>query len=437
MKKFLKSDKFYYSTSLIIVSMSLIFIGLLMIIGKDKLYFNIMNMFISIILILGVFQFIRFFLTKQHNKKITFFHSFSYLIFCLIISLIRTIPLSIFPLVFALYMLLNGLIRLCTYFLMLSNKANGRLIHLIISLIYFSIAIPLLFAPLKKVGTMLFLLGLYSLLLGFNYLIIFLKNILPIKFKVKMRRKFRITLPSILQAIIPYQVLKEINYYLNKETFDKPLILNTKKFDLKPDLEVFVHVAPSSYNRFGHVDICVDDKVISYGAYDFSTSKFFNMIGEGMIFVVNREKYINYCTKYSNKTLFCFGLKLTSKQKANVNKQIKSIIDNAYPYKTPYEIDKKNHCVKNEYTDYPSKLVKISKAKFYKVKSGQFKTFFILGTNCCRLANYIIGKGGIDLLKMTGIITPGAYYEYLNQEFYQKDSMVISRTIYNNQSIKN
>ena len=51
------------------------------------------------------------------------------------------------------------------------------------------------------------------------------------------------------------------------------------------------------------------------------------------------------------------------------------------------------------------------------------------------LADSIIGKSGSDLLKMSGIITPGTYYEYLNREFRKKNSMVISRTIYNAESV--
>ena len=37
---------------------------------------------------------------------------------------------------------------------------------------------------------------------------------------------------------------------------------------------------------------------------------------------------------------------------------------------------------------------------------------------------------------MNGIITPGTYYEYLNREFKKKNSMVISKNIYNLQSTK-
>ena len=120
MKNFLKSDRFYYSTSLLITSISLIVVGLLMIIGKDTLYFNIMNIFISIILILGIFQFLKY-LISINKKQISFMKSFLYLMFAIIISYIRNIPLSLFPLLFAIYMLFNGIIRLISYFLLLND----------------------------------------------------------------------------------------------------------------------------------------------------------------------------------------------------------------------------------------------------------------------------------------------------------------------------
>lgn len=72
----------------------------------------------------------------------------------------------------------------------------------------------------------------------------------------------------------------------------------------------------------------------------------------------------------------------------------------------------------------------------YKFVRGKYKRYFVLGNNCVKLADEIIGKSGTDILKMYGVITPGAYYEYLNREFKKKNSMVISRKIYNSEYIK-
>ncbi len=441
MEPILKSDKLLNSTTSLATSLSLIISGLIMVIGRDWLYTSVVNIFISLLLLVGVFQFIKYIFQKlsQKERKETFTKSFSYLLFCLILSSFRTIPLSIMPLIFSIYMLLNAGIKFLTYFVLLQSKENGRLSELFFAIIYLAIGIPLLFAPIKNVSTMLILIGSYFILLGFTYLKDFITTLIPTRVKTKIRRKFRVTLPVLLEAIIPYSVLKEINYQWNKDAFNKNLVYEEKKIEEKSDLEVFIHVAPSGYNRFGHVDICVGSKIISYGGYDFATSKLFNMIGEGTLFEADRDKYIDVCTRHSNKTLFCFGLKLTERQKENIGKQIDSIMNNTIPFLTPYEKDKQEHIKrkKSEYQDYPSRLVILANAKFYKITKGPFKTFFVLGVNCCKLADNIIGKSGVDILKMTGLITPGAYYEYLNQEFYRKNSMVISKTTYNNHMVKN
>ena len=101
----LKSDRFYNSTSSLIAGISLIIISLCMLLGKDKLYFDFINLFILMLLILGTIQFIRYFFQKQKKseKKITFTRSFLYLLFCLILSCFPKIPMSILPLLFSIY----------------------------------------------------------------------------------------------------------------------------------------------------------------------------------------------------------------------------------------------------------------------------------------------------------------------------------------------
>jgi hypothetical protein len=41
-----------------------------------------------------------------------------------------------------------------------------------------------------------------------------------------------------------------------------------------------------------------------------------------------------------------------------------------------------------------------------------------------------VGQAGIDIVKIQGLISPGAYFEFFNREFLRKNSLVISRTIY-------
>lgn len=234
LKKVLKSDHLYYSTSLLLISIFLIITGLLLIVKNRIFYFNIMNIFIYIILLLSIFQFLKYLF---NNKNLSFVNSFLYLLFGLMISYFKDIPLSFFPFIFALYMLLNGVIRIITYFLLLNSKTDSRIIYLLSSIIYFIIGIPLLFNPLNNISKMLIIVGCYTFLLGLNFFVNFLSIIIPLKIKNKLRKKIRITLPTFLAFIIPYQVLKEINNYLNSN--NNSMVFVNKKDNCIPNLEIF------------------------------------------------------------------------------------------------------------------------------------------------------------------------------------------------------
>ena len=433
----LKSDKLYNSTSSLVAAISLIVLGILMVVGSDQLYIHVVHLFISVLLILGVVQFIRYFFVRQENneKKITFTRSFINLFFCFLFSIVPAIPLSVLPILFGIYFLMNGVIKFIIYFIMRKERANGRIKELLAGVFYVGFGIPFLCSPLKNLSYLLIFLGIYIILLGVTYLFDFISAVLPRRVKRKITRKLRFTLPVLVEMVIPYQVLNEINYFLDK--YDKPFIYEEKKSSETPDMEIFVHASKNGFNRLGHVDIWYQGRVISYGNYDDASMRFFTMIGDGVVFTAKKEDYIPFCISHSKKTLFGFGLWLTDAQKKNIEKYLNSLFDQLVEWYSPYEValQKNKKVSKQKYKDYASCLYMATKAKFYKFPEGRFKNYFVLGVNCCLLADSIIGKSGSDLLKMSGIITPGTYYEYLNREFRKKNSMVISRTIYNAESV--
>ena len=50
----------------------------------------------------------------------------------------------------------------------------------------------------------------------------------------------------------------------------------------------------------------------------------------------------------------------------------------------------------NNGDSYAGRLYKKTKAKFYKFNKGKYKTYFVLGTNCCYLIDDIVGKSGTN-----------------------------------------
>lgn len=418
-------DKYYDFSSSIIIGIILLIVGNTLLIGKTNIYKDIVSIFLFVMWIKVIKQLITFFLKKEEpsNHNITFSSCLFHLIICLILSTLPKFALGIVPFIFSIYLILLGLIQFIMCYLSIKNKTNLYLKKLLLGLIYFGIAIPVLLAPVKKIETFLICLSIYMILLGISYIYTAIKDIIPIKTKDNIKRRIKITPPKIIEAIIPYSVMQEINKSLEiKNTYNYSYLKKNKE----PDINILIHTSNRGFNRMGHIDIYFNGFVISYGNYDEGSRFFGEFFGDGVIFTTNKKnEYINFCIDNSKKTIFDFGLVLTENQKQQVEEKINKLLSNTTPWN--HKEDKKY----NNGNSYVGKLYKKTKAKFYKPIKGKYKTYFVVGNNCCFLADDIVGSFGMDILSINGIITPGTYYDYLNRLFNQKNSNVISKEIYN------
>ena len=195
----------------------------------------------------------------------------------------------------------------------------------------------------------------------------------------------------------------------------------TKKFTVvfndqkSVDLEVLVHTSDQNlFGMIGHVDICYQGKVISYGSYDVFSERLFGTIGDGVLFKVDKDAYIELCKQESKKTLFGYGLYLTDEQKIAVEKRLAEIDELLAVWNPSAELKNNDHT-------YAYKLRYELGADLYKFKTSRFKTYFILS---------IIGQAGTAILDMRGIITPGTYQSYLQYEFESANDLVVPQNIY-------
>mgnify|MGYP000884542261 FL=1 len=123
------------------------------------------------------------------------------------------------------------------------------------------------------------------------------------------------------------------------------------------------------------------------------------------------------------KTLFGYGLSLTDEQKLAVEKRLAEIDELLEVWDPPANL-------KDGKRTYAYKLKHELNARLYKFKTSRFKTYFILSTNCCLLADSIIGQAGTAILDMRGIIAPGTYQSYLQYEFESANELVVAQNIY-------
>ncbi len=427
MNKFLNTLSDYIEKhNYLAFGLAYILIGTLTIIYNTGLF----SSFIEIILLIMLMSCIKDLINVLGNKKttkLTRTRAFVNTILVLISLYFSDIPTAILIMIFASYLIFNGIIKVFGYVLLKIDKIKGYTNELIEGLIFLTFGIICFFSPKIHMDTMLYIIGIYLILLGFNYFSDFLDQQ-----NIHIKR-IRIPLPVIVDALIPFSILQKLNRLgdRGKVEFD----FDKRKEEV--DLEIFVHVSEKGTGKFGHVDLSFEGQVISYGNYDKDSRKLREGIGSGVVFTTTKNEYIRFCVTYSEKTLFGFGIKLTDEQKEKVKKELEKIKEQLVEWNPSYvRALKENLPIKDEdYQDYASMLYKSTKASFYKFNSGKLKTYFVLGNNCGTLVDKILKSSGAEVLKMYGFITPGTYYDFLEREYMKKGSNVVSKTIYHKGNI--
>ena len=414
-------NKYYDYSGSFVMGIFLIIIGIVILIGMEKLYEDIISILVIIFLIISLFNLFKYVSNYKKSNNSLFSCLFN-LIISLVFVMIPNISLGLIPFIFSLYLLIIGISNLIMYSLFFINKSNNKISYFINFVICFVIALPIMLNPVSNTNTFIVCLAIYLILLGIGWAMDSIVNILPIKAKNKLKRHIRITIPKILEVLIPYSVMNDINRALEVKK-EYSYVIDK---GIKPDIYVIIHTSNRGVNRAGHMDICYNGMVMSYGNYDEGSRRFKEIFGDGVLFTCNDiNKYINFCIDNSKKTIFLFGISLNDKQKKLVSNKIDELTKNTFIWN--YKDDKKY----NNGDSYASRLYKKTKAKFYKFKSGKYKTYYVMGSNCCYLVDDILGNSGMDILSINGIITPGTYYDYFNKELSKKNSNVVSKSIYN------
>lgn len=385
-----------------------------------------------IIIISGISGMISFW-TKERNKAALGGALLSTLL-GITLLLFGQLPFAVLSILFALYALLNGLVKLVDSILILRNHSEGFLAAAISCLFFFTFGILLLFSPLLHVRAVLVIIGIYCELLGVTLISDGIREMIPVQTKNSLKRRVRISLPVFFAAFLPHRMLTQINEVLALQEGSEPkdALLEHDLAEPSPDLEIFVHVSKDGFCAFGHVDFAFEGELIAYGNYDEESGKRFPGVGDGVLIVTNKEQYIPFCLKFNKTTIFSFGLTLTEEQKESVRERIRQVKKGLIPWQPPSMVDQALGIPRPSegYPDFSSELALHTNVSFYKFTGGKFKTYFVMSTNCVLLADSIISKAGTDILSINGIISPGTFYDYLEKEYQRKNGRVTSRRVY-------
>lgn len=344
-------------------------------------------------------------------------------------NLATDVPIYILALVIGVYQIFHASINLVTYVLYRKNKIRPRFRLLLDGLVLVFLGGTSLLSSTGNSVFQLFVLGAYFFLYGVSNIrdgFLFEEEI----GKNHLKRRIRISLPIFLAALIPARTLAKINKFMQENADEREDIhLGMVKSGKTAELEIFVHTAETSlFSAIGHVDICYQGRVISYGNYDPSSETLFGMVGDGVLYFCDRDKYIDLCKRESQKTLFGYGIDLTPEMEKAIQKMLAELKQLTIPWE-PSADKIMTGDGKEDYT-YAYKIRHETDGELYKFIKSKFKSYFVLSTNCVLLADTIVGQAGTDILSPKGFIAPGTYQAYLDREFEKPNSIVVSKHVY-------
>ena len=344
-------------------------------------------------------------------------------------NLATDVPIYILALVIGVYQIFHASINLVTYVLYRKNKIRPRFRLLLDGLVLVFLGGTSLLSSTGNSVFQLFVLGAYFFLYGLSNIrdgFLFEEEI----GKNHLKRRVRMSLPIVLAALIPASTLAKINKFMQENADEgEDIHLGMVKSGKTAELEIFVHTAETSlFSAIGHVDICYQGRVISYGNYDPSSETLFGMVGDGVLYFCDRDKYIDLCKRESQKTLFGYGIDLTPEMEKAVQKKLAELKQLTIPWE-PSADKIMTGDGKEDYT-YAYKIRHETDGELYKFIKSKFKSYFVLSTNCVLLADTIVGQAGTDILSPKGFIAPGTYQTYLNREFEKPNSIVVSKHVY-------
>lgn len=417
--------------TLLIFSIACIILGILtMINGKLILRYNI-YLIGSFLAIVAIYDFYQLLICEKEKKKLieAILKLILDYIFAMLMFYKTDLILASITVVFGFYIFLHSALHLFNFFLYYNNHIKGCLklfFHFIVTLV---LSLLLILHPNQNIIYAQMIIGLYFIFLGVTKFNDFIVSIIPTKLSNKMKSHIQIQLPILFAMFIPKRLISLINETLEIKNDNENFRIIKK--NTIPDIEVIIHLATSGSASFGHVEVCYQNKIYSFGNYDMHSRSCFDAIGDGVICIADRDSYIDYVLEQKNRYLVVFGIQLSKKEKELVEKRIKHLtLDNTIDYYPDLALFDMGLLPGGNYHDMSSEIYKLANGKFKKITTGKNKKFFVLKTNCVMVANSILNGIGKNIIALNGIISPGSYYDYLNNAFLNKNSNVITRTVY-------
>lgn len=398
-------------------SVGLVIIGIVIIRQADKVIPLLRIITLVALAFLSISRFISIFIGKEKAKE-DFIYFLVYLVIIFLILHFPNIYTRFISFTVAIYALINAIIQFINFAIYRNNHVQGVIFSLFRGILDLGFAVSLIILPFVASQYIFIISGIYLFIYALFNAISWLK----ILFNEKM--SISVSLPAVVTALLPAQLYMRIKNDPKMEEYIK----HEPKDSLYP-LEISVYTHDGGFEAIGHIDVTLNKTVYSYGLHDPKKRFLFGSAGEGVLVVTDRNSFFKTNLSDGKTMIFNFQFDLNEKDIKTVEERIALLMKDAYPFDCDAKIEE-SQGLPIKANDYISRVYKDTHCNLYKFDKGPFKTYFVFTQNCIQLTDFLVRNKDIDLLKMSGIITPGAYLSFLYSLHEKNDSLVKNLDIY-------
>lgn len=332
------------------------------------------------------------------------------------------IPVGLLALSIAVVLFAIGMILLVDCWLVYRTEKTLSFKHFSEGLLHFLFGSLALFDLGAMTDLIYWVLGCYLMTLGISRVVdaYFLD-------KSSGAARKRMALPVLFSALIPVSSLNQMNRFLNRHKSDRLELPSTQGGAESTDLEVWIHTARKGFELMGHVDISYKGVTYAYGQYDPDKAYLGGILGEGVLFTLSSQDYLDSLSQEDWRAVFGYGIQLTASQREMIERNLEEISSKTIPFHLTTDTQE------NSYLGQLSQRYPVTA---YKFKSSKFKTYFVMTTNCVLLADTILGNLFSDIVGAHGILTPGTYQDYFEKAYLNPHSAVTHKFVLGKQDIK-
>lgn len=402
-------------------SVILVIIGVMFIVSSNRLERTIRLLLAIYFVVSSLYHLSRVVKTKKRDELLRLIVD---VVGAIITVFFTNLLVSMFNILIGIYMILVALINAVDYYVKRLGTQKGAVWALLSAICSMLLGILMIIFNSYDFYLIDLAIGMYFLLKGGTDLLRQIVNLLPIDKQHAMYSRFSVSAPVFVEAVLPIVAYTSVpklkaSYGATKE-------------DLQPIrdhcVEVWIHLNDHGFEQFGHVDVGYGSTIYSYGAHDPLSRQIAGSVGLGVLLVVDRKAFLDYCVN-AGETILCYTLQLSEENEKLLNDRLAQLMNDAQNYDCLLKRELDNG-QQGKAHDYASRVYKATHAKMYTFLKGPFRWYYVFKTNCVQLADYLLRNGQFFLIQSSGIITPGSYITYLTQELRSEQGYVSDLKIY-------